>query len=193
MFKALILDADGVVLLNKERFSSKFSREYGVPIDKLSAFFQGEFQETLIGKKDLKDILKTTIPDWGVNHSVESLLEYWFSSEANLNWDLLELVKNLKSQGIKIYLATNNEHHRTAYLAKNLGLENIFDKIYSSALVGFKKPHKEFYEYIIQDSGYLPEELIFFDDDLENVMGAQKLKIKSHVYNDLETIKKALA
>lgn len=190
--KAIIFDADGVLILRKEYFSQKYSRETGVPLETLNKFFNSEFGETLVGKKDLKELLSKVLVEWKWEKSVDELLEYWFSSEATIDNELIGLIELLRAKGIKTYLATNNEHHRTNYLAKTVGLEKYFDKIYSSALVGHKKTAKEFYNYILTDTGHTPDELLFFDDDPENVEGAKILGIKSYVYEGIEKLRQAI-
>ena len=58
MIKTILFDVDGVVIPKKRRFSTNFSREFNVPIEKLSQFFENEFQLCLVGKADLKKEIK---------------------------------------------------------------------------------------------------------------------------------------
>ena len=109
MIKTIIFDTDGMVAHREMYFSQRFSKEFGVPMEKVLSFFKNEFQLCLIGKADLKNELAKYFGQWGWKKSVEELLLYWFTNESNLDKKMLESVKNLRSKGISCYLDTNNE------------------------------------------------------------------------------------
>jgi len=49
--KAIIFDADGM-LVTGERFSTRFARDFNVPMEKIRLFFDNEFKDCILGKKD---------------------------------------------------------------------------------------------------------------------------------------------
>jgi hypothetical protein len=58
MSKVILLDADGVVLKKGvEYFSVRFAREYGAPLEEITAFFKNEFRLCQENKLDLKEEL----------------------------------------------------------------------------------------------------------------------------------------
>ena len=66
-----------------------------------------------------------------------------------------------------------------------MGFAEIFDKAYCSALLGCKKPNKEFYEKIFNDLGNIKkEEILFWDDKLENIKGAKDFGIQAEIYTN---------
>ena len=50
-----------------------------------------------------------------------------------------------------------------------------FDKVYLSFEIGMRKPNKEIYEYVQNDLGINSHDILFIDDDKDNIMSAQKL------------------
>jgi len=95
---------------------------------------------------------------------------------------LIEKIKQLRSEGIKCYLATNQEKYRTKYMRETMDFENIFDGVFSSAELECKKPEKEFFQKVLDSLEINGEEVLFFDDDQRNINGAKSSGIKSFLY-----------
>ena len=55
--------------------------------------------------------------------------------------------------------------------------KDCYDEFYKSYEIGHNKPDKEIYEYVINDLGVNPSDIVFFDDRMENVEGAKELEI----------------
>ena len=75
MIKAVLFDVDGV-LVQGELFSEHLFRDYGIKIP--GDFFENEFEEALVGKKDLKDVkskIKEINRDSKKTSSSEALLK----------------------------------------------------------------------------------------------------------------------
>lgn len=149
MIKAVLFDADGLVVLGKYKyFSDRFSEEHGVPNDKIMDFFRNEYKLCAVGKMDLKTAVEKYFPSWNWKESAEDFLNYWFSGENEVNEKILKLISELQQQGIKCYLATNQEKYRTKFLWEDLDLNKIFDGIFVSCEIGFTKKDNEYYRKI---------------------------------------------
>lgn len=195
--KAVVFDADEMIIKRKEYFSAKLSRERNIPEEKIIPFFKGKFQECVVGTADLKEAVQPYLKDWNWNGTIEDLLKYWFESEQEIDPRVVEQINNLKSRGIKCYLATKQEKYRTEYLRKNLGFENIFDGIYSSCEMGYKKPDQKFFEYINDDlkrkENLKPEEIMFWDNEEANVAAAKGVGWESHLYDGFDDFQKVIS
>ena len=91
-------------------------------------------------------------------------------------------------------LATNQEKHRTEYLSKTFGYDTTFERVFSSAYIGYKKPSPEFFDVIFNYlQSKLPsltkKEVLFWDDDVENVEGARVYGFESHQFIDTADFK----
>ena len=186
MTKTIIFDADGMIVRG-ERFSSRLEKEFGISTVTTGKFFRTEFQDCLIGRTDLKEILPRYFSEWGWSGTVDQLLKFWFDERANIIDERFELIiKNLKGGGVYCCLATNNEKYRSLNLAKDRGLEKWFDGIFSSCAIGHKKPDPEFFQSILDKIDATKEAVQFWDNGQENIDGARAFGLESRVYNGFE-------
>ncbi len=193
MIKVALFDLDGVLVSSEKIFSKRLVEEYGTDEESISQFFNGVFSECLVGKADMKEEIREYAKRWRWNRSIDDLLDYWFSNEANVDERLLSVIKELRKKGIKCYLATNQEKYRTAYIDKEMGFSKIFDGIFSSSLVGCLKNRPEFFEYVLTKIGDIkPEEVLFVDDSQDNIEVAQDIGIQTELYTDFSKFKKKL-
>ncbi|HOZ36458.1 MAG TPA: HAD hydrolase-like protein [bacterium] len=166
MITTIILDADGIVLHREMYFSDRLSKDFGVPPEKVIAFFKKEFPLCTIGQADLKEELTKYIQEWNWHGTVDELIQYWFEHEQNIDQRIINHVQELKNKGIKCYLASDNEKYRTKYIYEQLGLKNYFDIIFSSSNIGFCKKQLEFWDAVHNQLG-TPEKssVLVLDDD----------------------------
>jgi putative hydrolase of the HAD superfamily len=188
MIKTIIFDADGMVVHREMYFSQRFSKEFGVPMEKVLPFFKNEFQLCLVGKADLKQEISKYRGQWNWRKSVDDLLLFWFVNESGLDKKMLETIKALRDKGISCYLGTNNEKYWLQYLFDNLGLRNFFDGLFSSAELGFLKRQPEFWSAVHERLGKPDKsEVLVWDDDEENVAPAKNFGFRSEFYSGFES------
>ncbi len=187
--KCILFDADGVVI-NSEMFSVQYQKEHGVSGDKMLPFFKEEFQNCIIGKADLIESVKPWLPKWKWAGTADEFLQYWFKAEHNVDEKLITVVQQLREKGIKCYLATNQEKYRTKYMKEEMKFKELFNHVFSSADIGYKKPESEFYKFILakieNEYKIYPHEIMFFDDSQENAAEAKRLNINAHFYKNFE-------
>jgi putative hydrolase of the HAD superfamily len=189
MIKVVLFDADGV-LINGEMFSLILERDYGIPTEKTTPFYTGPFQECLTGKVDLKKVIIPYLKEWGWENSVDEFLSSWFKAEHTVDEEIIEYIQGLRSNGIKCYVATNQEKYRAEYMLEQMGFKDKFDKIYASAHLGHQKPDLKFYESVLKDiSRANKDEVLFWDDSPAKVDGAIKFGIHGEVYTSFADFK----
>lgn len=183
--KCILFDADGVAI-NSEMFSVQYQKRYDVSNDEMLPFFKGIFQDCLIGKVDLKEAVSPYLKSWKWDGTVDEFLQFWFKVEHHIDEKLIGLIKVLRGKNIKCYLATNQEKYRTEYMINEMGFKDVFDHIFSSAEIGYKKPEREFYEVIFnwinKTDSVAKEEIFYVDDSQEAVDSANSFGIKASFY-----------
>lgn len=196
-FKAVVFDVDGVLTLHGEPFSQAYARANNKDYAGFRAFFQGEFQNALIGKADLKQLILAHDDLWESHGDVDHLLAKWFSAEHSPNTPLLDALQVLHTQGTPCYIATNQEKYRGTHLIEHV-LPKIFDGYFVSALVGSKKPTKEFFGHVIEhinaeNPGIEAKDILFIDDSPEHIEGALACGINAHLYKNNSQVMKLLS
>jgi putative hydrolase of the HAD superfamily len=194
--KVIICDADGMII-RAEMFSTRLAWEYNVAIEKILPFFEQEFLLCITGKADVKVELKKYLKKWKVKKNVDELLREWFEFENQVDRDLVDLVKKLRKKGLICVLATNQEKYRNRYLKDKMKFEEIFDLIFSSVEIGFKKPDWEFYDHIYERlQKVFPQlnkaEVLFFDDKEKNIVAAKNYGFRAEVYSEIDVFRKQL-
>lgn len=190
--KAVLFDIDGVVL-EKNPFSKRLSREFNVPIEKISPFFQREFKLCSAGKADLKEEIKKYLADWNWQRSVDELLTFWFNGEKTINEKIIETVKAMREKGIKCYLVSDQEKYRAEFLLNKIGLGKFFDGYFISCLTGFSKSEAEFFQNVIEKLNPITsQEIMFWDDDEKNLEPAKKVGIDAKFYQNFDEFEKEI-
>jgi putative hydrolase of the HAD superfamily len=179
--RALVFDVDGV-LVEPWGFATYLKREYPTIAPQTVELFRGVFNDCLVGKADLRDVLPPLLAKWGWPHSLDEFLRLWFEMEREVDARLLAAVGQARAAGIRCYVATNQERHRVEYMRRQMGFEAHFDGIFASAQLGIKKPEMPFFEVVTSAIGVPAAQVAFWDDSQANVDAAQALGWRAELY-----------
>jgi putative hydrolase of the HAD superfamily len=174
--KAMMVDVDGVVVMSTDShaWSVDLERDLGLSYDRLfETFFKPFYPDILHGRADLHDKLAPVLAQIAPHITSEQLVTYWFEHDAKLDHDLLKELGEMRGRGIKLHLATVQEHKRADYLWRTLGLQHQFDDMHYAADLGCVKPAAEFFTAIETRTGLRGSELFFIDDRPRNIEAAQ--------------------
>lgn len=192
MIKVIIFDGINCISY-QEPLSIGLARDYNIPLEKTLPFFKGVLQDCVAGQSDLKEVLPPYLQAWGWKNGVDGLLRYWFERDHKIDKEIVAYINELRSRKILCFLATNNEKHRFTYMLNKMGFEKIFDKTYCSAHLGHKKPSQEFFKKIFEDLGNTKkEEILFWDDKLENIKGAKDFGFHAELYTNFKNFKEKM-
>ncbi len=78
--------------------------------------------------------------------------------------DVVEVVSQLKVDG-KILAIISNWDSRLPGLCEQLGLTTFFPTLVVSSLVGYEKPHPAIFQIALEQTGLLPQEVMYIGDD----------------------------
>ena len=183
MPNVILFDVDGV-LVNGEAWIPNLTRHHEITGAMLRPFFQGPFQVCLIGQADVKEVLAPYLAQWRWQQSADAFLEYWFRQQHVINEQLVQAIQQLRANGLKCYLATQQERYRTAYILNEMGFSTLFDGMFSSADLGYMKNDFRFFESILYKLQEQAENVLFWDDSPNNVATAKSVGIQAEVYSD---------
>lgn len=69
---------------------------------------------------------------------------------------------------------------------------SIFERVFTSADAGMRKPDLGFYKYVLGEIKAEPSSVVFVDDRFENVLAARSLGINGIVFDDVDRVRQAL-
>lgn len=110
----------------------------------------------------------------------------------------LAFLKELEKSHQLFLLSNTNAIHHAAFMkifTSEIG-ENSFDsyffKTYYSHLLGLRKPNKDIFEFILEDSNLKPGQTLFIDDSYNNIDTARNLGFMTHLLLPGEKIEELL-
>ena len=123
----------------------------------------------------------------GINEA--QIVEGWNAIFDGIHESVVESINRIKKLSSVVALSNTNRAHVDS--AVSLYSENfkLFDELYFSCEIGMRKPEERIYRFVLEKSGMDLNEVIFFDDDLRNVIGAREIGIESVHVVDGTTVK----
>ena len=196
----LVLDIDGVVSLAQpggpQPWNADLQRDWGFGSDDLVRdFFRKDWLEVVRGRLDLYVALHEYFEGRGLADRLEEFVAYWFEKDAAIDRELLAMTDAWRQRtGGRVFAATNQEHHRAAYLRDQQGLGAHFDEIIYSAALGVCKPDRVFFTTAQARMGVsVAQSILFVDDSAANVDGARMAGWRAMLYRDRDSLGRALA
>lgn len=181
MIKNVIFDIGNVILT--------FSRDF-----LLKHFYNGKdydtLKEHLFKDWEMLDEDKISLHEYyeKVKNSLSPKL-YSYAKSVLDNWEyymsynvgIIDLIRELKSKGYKLYILSNMTRHFIERDYKFPILKE-FDGIVYSAPIGLVKPDPKIYEYILNKYSLKAEQCLFIDDMKTNLAAAARFGIKTYHY-----------
>ena len=193
--KAIIFDLGGVILnINYQNTIDEFLK---LGIKNASTFYSKKIQTNLFNQietgkitteKFLSELKKETN-----NATIYQVKEAWNAMLLDLPKERISLLKKL-SQDYPIFLLSNTNAIHISAIKEYLGesaytnFYNIFNKVYYSHKIGFRKPNKETFHLILKENNLKAHEVLFIDDSPQHIEGAKKIGMKTHHLKDGEEI-----
>lgn len=132
-----------------------------------------QFRNFLRGHLDL------TISDADFDNAFSALL-------LDFHAGVYEWIASLKSQFHLVLLSNTSAIHAERFTKVALGPEgqnlfSLFHQVYYSFEMGLVKPDTAIYQQVLNEQGFSPEEVLFFDDNVANINSASSMGIKSYL------------
>jgi len=175
-FKVVMVDVDGVVIVppDPQGWSAHLERDLGLsPALLQSAFFAPHWPDIILGRASLRERLEPVLAEIAPGLGIDRLIAYWFENDAHLDQKLLAQLAPIRAHGVKLHLATVQEHERAYHIWNELALKQHFDSMHYAAELGFAKPAAQLFRAAAARSGFAPREIFFIDDKQANVDAAR--------------------
>ena len=184
--KTIIFDLGAVILnINYQNTIDEFER---LGIKNPNSFYSKKKQTNLFDKIETGEITEREfllkLKKETTNGEVQQVKHAWNAILLDLPENRIHLLQKLK-EDYSIFLLSNTNSIHIFELERKLGTKkynkfyNLFDKVYYSYKIGFRKPHAEAFQLIIDENKLNANEILFIDDSPQHIKGAKKLGIKT--------------
>lgn len=188
MIKAITFDLDGVYFVNgKSNFIANIVN-LGVSEDEAKRVFlksdemNHQYKE---GKMTDEEYWSWASKEWKLDKTPKELIELLISGY-EVDESVVEIVKKVRTNGYKTLICTNNFPARINGLQERFKFIDDFDGKSISYEVGSSKPDTKIYEKLIEVSGVNANEIVYADDNNDNISEAQKLGINAFFYEGFD-------
>jgi putative hydrolase of the HAD superfamily len=120
-------------------------------------------------------------------------LEKLYERGIHIDDDVLNIAQKVKQKGYEIVVLSNEAPEWMDQKRKKFCLDDIFKKVYCSGYLKMAKPDEEIYKYVLNDLAILSNELLFIDNLSENTEAAEKLGIKTVVFESPKKLEEELS
>ncbi len=103
--------------------------------------------------------------------------------------ETIEVLEKLTAQGLKLSILTNFELPNVAASLSESGIDPaLFDSqlLFNKTMTGFAKPDARAYQHVLEKMQLQAPEVLFIDDEPENVAAAQELGMVSYLIDRKE-------
>jgi HAD superfamily hydrolase (TIGR01509 family) len=192
MLKAIIFDLNGV-FLKSEFLTDRIQKTYNIPVEESLEILKPSMK--VVRQPNAPSIFPMWQPLFekhGIAITEEEFFRFWFGGEGLVN-ELIDYVKQLRQNGTKVFILSNNFRERTTYYRKYFPeiFENV-DQAYFSWETGFVKPDEKAFLNVLEQNELNPSEVLFFDDSEQNVEVAKDLGIDAYVFEGIDDTKETV-
>jgi HAD superfamily hydrolase (TIGR01509 family) len=188
MIKGITFDLDGVYFVNgKSNFIANLGK-LGVSEDEAKRVFLKSNEMNQLyknGKMTDDEFWSWAAGQWHLTLSPQELADLLIKGYET-NPPVLDILHSLRKKGYKILACTNNFPARINGLHKRFKFLDDFDAAVFSYAVGASKPDKKTFQELIARSGLKGEEIVFADDNNDNLAGAREVGIQTFFYEGFD-------
>lgn len=183
-FDAILFDFGNVIIdIDFEILFEGFANASGKSVDAVKTRLSDHqvfrrYESGYFDNAEFFEVIRQTIGFPFNNGEIERI---WNSMLLQIPPNRIELVRYLNTKFPVFLLSNTNPIHINwcnNYLEEKYAIASVnalFKKAYLSYELGMWKPDEVIYKHVLDDAGFEPEQVIFFDDNLDNVISAQNL------------------
>ncbi|MFW9933669.1 MAG: HAD-IA family hydrolase [Candidatus Thorarchaeota archaeon] len=194
MGKAILLDMDGVIRHLDLQNAEKYAKKIGVTFTELSAIIWDRrfIKDLICGKINREEWWICLQKSYDILADVnQEIIWQGVLGENYFNEELISFVRSLKDKAT-IAILTNCDSISKARIVKELERFDAFHEIFSSSDLGHAKPEIEIFLEVQKELKKQPNEIIFFDDSVDNVEAASIIGIHAFAYDTVENAKQRI-
>ena len=196
--KAVVFDYGQVISLPQDlTVIDRIADMAGVERAKFSSALwssRSEYDRGIINAKEYYDKIfsKLSVEVDAGDNLIDKMIEMDLESWKEINDETVALMEDVKKAGYILGILSNMPHDFLAWARKDLPVFSLPHVGLFSCEVNLVKPEKAIYQKLLSMLGVKGEEVVFFDDMVENVKSAGALGINALLWNGPEDARRKL-
>ncbi len=183
-FDTILFDADGVLQATDEKWFYAMTGLIGTDDKEQVGRFFGDIMAaelpSLAGETPFAGALGEVLARWQVAEPAAEVLRLWH--HVDVDHAVLAALPDLRAQGVRCALATNQHPERAAYMRENLGYDEVFDDLFYSCELGVAKPDPAYFTEAVRRLGTGPGRTLLLDDNADNVAAAKEAGLVAELF-----------
>jgi len=172
----IFFDWGGVVANDPgDDFLGQLLKNIGATDEQITAIFETYMKRLMRGQITEQEYWQKIKSNFGwlsIPDTISDEFMKWNGLTANQ--DILDLVSELRQNGLKVAILSN-VIEPTYNVLKKAGYYDLFDETIASCKVGFAKPEREIYQISLDKLGTIADKSLFIDDKQWNLDPASQM------------------
>lgn len=189
MIRAVVFDLDGVLRNFDATSLAEIEHRHGLDSGVIEAT---AFAHPLLYQVTTGQIRRS---DWvtqvGLIVGSPAAAQEWGAQTSMPDPEVLALTDELRGQGNTVAILTNGTDTIDAEL-KAQGIWDHVDHVFNSAVIGYAKPDRRAFEFVLDALELDGPEVFFTDDSFAKLEGARSLGMTTHHFSDVRKLRHAL-
>jgi len=195
--KAVVFDYGQVISLPQDpKVIDELAKRIGVEREKFEPLLwslRADYDRGIISAKDYYRNIFSHLSVPVDDKNLAELIEIDHLSWRNINPETVALMEDVKKAGYTLGILSNMPHDFLSWARKNIPAFSLPHASIFSCEVNLIKPEKAIYIRLLSLLGMEGGELVFFDDNAENIGSARALGMEAFLWKDPENARRELS
>jgi len=194
--KAVVFDYGNVISLPQDpKVMDELAGLVGVERKRFESALwslRGEYDRGTISAKEYFKTVLSSLAVFMDEKKIEELIAIDTNSWKNINTETEALMKEIKASGYLVGILSNMPHEFLAWARENIPVFSLPHIGLFSCDVNLIKPEEAIYRKLLSMLGVGASELVFFDDNAENIAGARSVGMEAILWKNPKEARREL-
>ncbi len=191
--RLIIFDFNGVTVKGDHKQTARhFGKVHGTPWEKVHKILYTKYFNLIVENKiSEREGWVKPIQELGWDQDWRAMRQ-WHIDHQYLQKSVITLVQQLRQRGYIYILLSKNLIRWFAYLEKRLRFKKYFDTSINTQALNLPKASKKTMQYISRRFKVRPEEIVYIEDQANNLVEPKKMGVHTILYKNFRLCKKSL-
>ncbi|HLD05680.1 MAG TPA: HAD family phosphatase [Candidatus Nanoarchaeia archaeon] len=191
MIKTILFDFGGVLGSDADTIFLQVLESNGITQAEGECLWEEHWPNLKLGKCGVDEIWKGFEERYGRRVDVGKIRKE-YDAAISINAEVLGFARSLRDKGLRLAILANEAREWMQIKRQKGGLDQVFEKVYSSADIGLAKPDKRAYELVLREMELKGEEVVFIDNMERNLVPAKDMGMRCIFFKGLLSLKEEL-